>query len=30
VALFVTLAVYETVYSEDRNAIRGRHLSRGD
>lgn len=29
-ALFVGLAAYETVFSEDRNAIRGRHLSRSD
>ncbi len=29
-ALFVGLAGYETVFSEDRNAIRGRHLSEGD
>lgn len=29
-ALFVGLAVYETVYSDDRNAIRGHHLSQGD
>lgn len=29
-ALFVGLAAYETVFSEDRNAIRGRHLSQSD
>lgn len=29
-ALFVGLAVYETIFSDDRNAIRGRHLSQSD
>lgn len=28
--LFVGLAAYETMFSEDRNAIRGRHLSQSD
>lgn len=29
-ALFVGLAAYETLFSDDRNAIRGRHLSQSD
>ncbi len=29
-ALFVGLAAYETIFSADRNAIRGRHLSKSD
>ncbi len=29
-ALFVGLAAYEMLLSEDRNAIRGRHLSQSD
>ncbi|MFD1512545.1 hypothetical protein [Halomarina rubra] len=29
-ALSVALAAFETVFPEDRNAVRGRHLSEGD